>query len=117
MKRFRLKLGEPSEAEIQRAILQWLRIKRIFHWRQNTLGVFDQKTQRYRPSAMRGVSDILGILPGGKFLAIEVKSRTGKLSEYQEDFLDGIKSNGGLAICARSIGDVEQALSSYLRSE
>ena len=67
-----------------------------------------------------GVSDILGIYKG-KFLAIEVKTPTtidedgdkrygGRLTENQKIFLQEIQEQGGIAIIARSVEDVEQAL-------
>jgi VRR-NUC domain len=43
------------------------------------------------------VSDILGVLPNGKILAIEVKSKMGKLTKDQSEFINMVKQNGGCA--------------------
>lgn len=101
-----------SEAAIQRQILDWLKAKGIFHWRQNT-GVGRGFT-RY---GINGCSDILGILkmdpkyaPIGRFFAIEVKAPKGKPSKDQEKFLADVKRAGGIAIVARSLEDVTNVL-------
>lgn len=42
------------------------------------------------------------------FTAIEVKSARGRLSKEQDNFLSVVETSGGLAIVARSLGDLEQ---------
>jgi hypothetical protein len=57
------------ESEITKAILKDLRSMGVFcfkHWGG--------------PMGTKGVSDILGVLPGGRFLALEVKTEKGKLT-------------------------------------
>jgi hypothetical protein len=49
-----------------------------------------------------GSADILGILPGGRFLAVECKSATGKQSEKQKKFQEKIEANGGVYLLVRS---------------
>lgn len=99
----------PKESDIQKAILQLLLAKRIFVWRQNTGTV--EVEDRYVSFGARGTSDILGIYPGGRFLAIEVKRpKTGKLSPEQVTFLQKVRKNGGIAMVADSVADVERLL-------
>jgi len=99
-----------SEKEIQNQILEYLYNRGIFCWRQNTIGVFDERRGCYIKNrsrfAIKGVSDILGVLPKGRILAIEVKSRKGKVSPEQEEFLKKVLQQGGVAILARSLEDV-----------
>lgn len=52
-----------------------------------------------------GGSDILGIAPDGRFLAVEVKTPTGRVSRSQVAFIDGVITAGGIAGIARSIND------------
>jgi hypothetical protein len=59
---------------------------------------------------LKGSSDILGLLPGGRFLAVECKAPDGRLSPEQRQFLADIKALGGMAIVARSYRDIEAAL-------
>jgi hypothetical protein len=58
----------------------------------------------------KGSADIIGLLPGGKFLAVETKAPAGRLSPDQRQFLADVKALGGMAIVARSCRDVEAAL-------
>jgi len=104
------------EKAIENQILHFLYKKKIFAWKNQSTGVYDPIKKIYRksnnPFHIKGVSDILGILPDGRFLAIEVKSATGRPSEEQKKFIWQINANGGKAFLARSIEDVEAELSS-----
>lgn len=101
------------EKDIKRQIIQYLRFKNIFCWVQSNVGIYDQASGKYRKlngiGQMKGVSDILGIYKG-RPLAIEVKTPTGRLSEFQDHFLKQFEKAGGIAILARSVDDVEKVL-------
>lgn len=87
-----------------------LGIWNIFTWKTKTVGTFDSKLGRFRKSSpmyRKGVADIIGILPEGRLLAIEVKSQKGRLSPEQKIFLEEINTRGGVAFVARSVSDVE----------
>jgi hypothetical protein len=60
------------------------------------------------PAQERDVSDILGCLPDGRFLAIEVKSDNGHATDEQAAFIADVIRHGGVAFVARSMDDVEQ---------
>lgn len=97
-----------SEAVIKKAILAYLKHCSILCWIQYNGAVWDAKNRGYRRLSFgmrKGVSDILGIF-NGKLLAIEVKSKTGRLSPYQKEFLEDVKRHGGIAFVARSVDDV-----------
>lgn len=98
------------ESQVQSQCLNLLRSMNVFVWRQNT-GAFKVK-DRYIKSGIKGVSDILGIWPDGRFLAIEVKrEKGGRLSEAQKEFLQEIKNNHGIAIVCHSVEELEKELS------
>lgn len=101
------------ETIVKNNILSYLKSKRIFCWPNDSVGIFDpiKKIYRKRHSQyhLNGVSDILGIYEG-KLLAIEVKSKTGRLSPEQVWFLAEVKAKGGIAFMARGIEDVEKNL-------
>ena len=108
-----------KENEIQNLILQYLQFQRGFFWRNNSTGIYDPTIKGFRKLpkyAIRGVSDILGIIPSdddncfGRFVAIEVKGPKGKVTKEQKDFLDIINVNGGLGFVARSIEDVKEKI-------
>lgn len=56
-----------------------------------------------------GGADLIGIFEG-RFLAIEVKSRTGRSSPEQVVFGELVKRKGGIYILARSVEDVRRGL-------
>lgn len=77
------------------------------------MGVYDPRIGGYRsnPYSMRGVGDIIGLLPDGRFLSCEVKTPKGKPSAEQLLFIKRCTRNGGVCFVARSIEDTEKALS------
>jgi len=103
-----------SEGRIQAQILQFLAFRGVFAWRNHSVGVYDQQKGILRKStglgSMRGVPDILGVLEDGRMLAIEVKSRSGRVSIHQAKFIEEATKLGALAFVARSIEDVQKAL-------
>lgn len=103
-----------SENLIQKQCLQWLSLKGVFAWRQNT-GSFRAEhkgKKRFVRFSHPGISDILGICGDGRFLAIEVKRADGKLSDDQKAFLDNVTKEGGIALVVRSLDDLIKAFRS-----
>ena len=104
------------EKTIENNILIYLRGRQIFSWKVKTVGTFDTKLGRFRkpsPLYLKGVSDILGLY-NGKMIAIEVKSKKGRLSEDQKLFLHNVNVNGGVGFVARSVEDVEERLAKWM---
>ena len=90
--------------------------KGIYCWRNNSTGIYDQKRKSFRTKSkydINGVSDICGVLPDGKALFIEVKTKKGKLSPAQKKFLQMVKDLGGIAFKADCLKDVKDELSQY----
>ena len=117
-----------KETDIVRACLDWLALHRIKAWRMNNTGIFDPVKKIHRSfHGLRGVSDILGILPQtvrladgndetfGNFLAIEVKKPGEKARADQEAFLEEIRSRGGIGLCVHSLRELEEQLRPFLR--
>lgn len=103
-----------EENLIQKEILDHLKKKGVFVWRQNNLPIWDKKLNSgygaYRShGGMKGVADILGIMPdgSGRMLAIEVKGPKGKQSMEQVLFQKRLEKGGGVYILANCIEDVE----------
>lgn len=101
-----------SEKIIQNAILEWLSLlPNCVSWPNDSVGIWDpvKKTYRRRKNKFyrRGVSDILGCWCG-RFFAIEVKSKNGRVTPEQQSFIDDVNAIGGVAFVARSIDDVEK---------
>ena len=53
-----------------------------------------------------GSSDLIGITPDGLFLAIEVKTKTGRIRPEQTTFINAVRKAGGRAGIARCVEDV-----------
>jgi hypothetical protein len=101
------------EGAVVKACLEYLELRGVYAYRQNT-GAAEYQDKAGKKRFVRygkpGVSDIIGVLPGGRFLAVECKAPGGRLSEYQINFLNDIERMGGLAVTARSVEDLEKAL-------
>jgi hypothetical protein len=115
MKAKKMGLPPPSEKEIQSQIMKYLSARGIFHWRQNQGATVvpaagGAKRRFFRMTSVDGVSDILGIIPDGRLLAIEVKAGRNGPTEAQAEFLRRVKAAGGLAFVARSVEDVQREL-------
>ena len=104
-----------TEAQIQKAILQYGGYKRILMHRINVIGTPLHKAGKtiYRPSTNKGMADIhatvlVGDIPVSVWL--EVKTAKGRVSENQKLFSDTVTAAGGFYYVVRSIDDVEAAL-------
>lgn len=97
------------EKVIQDQILYFLRMRGFLIWQNKSQGTYDPVARRFRKPGqfhMNGVPDILGILPDGKFLGIEVKSAKGKLSPSQKEFIEKANTKPCVVFMARSLDDV-----------
>jgi len=109
------KIPAPLEANIQSLILEYLpKDGRVgMFWRQNTGGATlpgRGGTKQFVKFGTKGVSDILGVLEGGRALAIEVKRPGRPPTDHQKNFMDAINAAGGLAFVATSVRDVTEHL-------
>jgi hypothetical protein len=103
----------PTETALVRACLDYLRLRGVLAWRQNTSGLRRQDRRGrtfWAPAALVGISDIIGILPGGRFLALEAKVGKRQPTAEQLLFLEAIATAGGLAGVVRSLKDLEALL-------
>ena len=98
-----------KEKDIQRTILEYLLIKKIFHWRQNS-GAFKTDAGGFYRIGIVGAPDIF-ILIQGIIYACEVKNEKGKQSESQKAFQQGFEKAGGIYFIARTLEDVIEKLS------
>lgn len=103
------------EGDIQSAVVAYLKMRPDVAWvhRFNTGAVKLQDRWgkiRFVRFAFKGCSDILGQMKDGRFLAIEVKSPSGRLSAAQSAFLDMVIGNKGVAGVVRSVDDVDGVL-------
>lgn len=99
--------------QLVKAILQWLELRGIMAWSNNTgASMFGKRMVRF---GMRGAPDIIGILPGGRFLGVEAKIMPDVLSAEQDEWHARAEAQGALMIVAYSVDDVIVASGGYGR--
>ena len=102
------------EKEIENLILEYLSYMPGYFWKNQSVGVYDSVRKQFRKSHnkfhVNGISDILGCLPGGLLVGIEVKTKKGRATENQKAFLEKIDRLGGITFIARSVEDVKEQL-------
>ncbi|MDR0475505.1 MAG: VRR-NUC domain-containing protein [Treponema sp.] len=97
------------EGRVKQSILRYLKRRGFYAW-NNPSGAVRIAQDRWVSFGKKGSADILGCLPGGKFLAVETKAPAGRLSLEQREFLEKIRSLGGVAIVVRSAWELDEAL-------
>ena len=107
------------------AILDYLRLRNIPAWRQNTGAM--RVGNRYVRFGEAGQPDVMGILPAsdhvervygpdaalytaGRLLCIEAKTGKGRLSADQRAWLARAEAAGALCLVARSLDELREAL-------
>jgi hypothetical protein len=68
------------------------------------------KRRFVRFNGAKGCSDILGILPGGRFMAVECKLPGNRPTADQQAFLDAVRTAGGLAVVVHDVAELALAL-------
>lgn len=89
-----------NERQVIRACMQILskHPKVALAWRQNSGRAIAAGGQSIK-FAFKGCSDLLGMLRGGRFLAVETKATGSKPSPEQLRFLQNVNEAGGLGLC------------------
>jgi hypothetical protein len=104
-RRQRRRKGPTPESLVLNACLKWLGDRHVFCWRNNT-GAMALSDGGYIAFGHVGSADIIGLLPTGRFLAIECKSAKGRQSEDQREFQAHVERNGGVYILAHSLAEM-----------
>lgn len=101
-----------EEASLIKACITYLRYAGYLAIRNNSGFVFLDSNGKKRAIKMglAGSTDIIACSPKGQFIAIECKSKNGKLSHRQEQFLNEVRKLGGKAIVIKSIDDLMHQL-------
>ncbi len=95
-----------KESDIQKAIIQYLTIKKIFHYRQNS-GAFKTEKGFMRAASVNGLPDIV-VIKDGIYIGLEVKTPKGKQQESQKHIQNEITKAGGLYFVVKSLDDVRK---------
>lgn len=106
-----------EETKLMRLIMVALTKAGCIVWRNETSGAYVGKlihkdarivtlanAQMMTFGLCVGSSDIIGIhKPTGRFLAVEVKTKTGRASKEQINFIEQVRAANGIAGLARSV--------------
>src|ERR1700728_774603 len=102
-----------KESATQKAILEWLAWKHVFHYRNNS-GAFvmpetSTHARRFFRAGAVGAPDIICVV-NGQYVGIEVKAPGGRQSENQKEFQRQLEEAGGKYILAYSLDEIISAL-------
>jgi hypothetical protein len=99
-----------KENAVMNAVDEYLALKRIPHWRQNS-GALKNAYGQFVHFGKKGSADFTGIDPKtGRRLEIECKAPGKSLRESQRQFLDMINKCQGVGICVHSVEELEEQL-------
>jgi len=108
-----------KESDLQRVVLQWLKVHDICAWRMpvgpvvHSLGKGSNVKQFWKASPIKGFPDIAGVLKRkypGKFFTIELKSSTGKLRNEQREWMNTLHQAGAVVAVVRSIDELQATM-------
>lgn len=121
----------PDENAVKNAVIQYLTLIGALVLRVNSgavKGKYEDKQGRIKSrfwwvshwfaggisfdEGKAGISDILCLLPSGKFVAVETKTpqRKDEVTEAQRRFMAEVEARGGISIVATGVEDVQEAL-------
>ena len=98
-----------TEAQLLSFTLNLLRISGCCFWRVPNGGVMHSIGGKIirKASPIKGMPDIAGVMPNGRFYAIELKTVSGKLSPEQKNWIERLNHTGAMAVVLRSTKEVE----------
>lgn len=100
-----------KESDIQRSIMLALSEAGCVIWRNNVGVLKNAAGIPIKFGLCVGSSDLIGVSPDGRFLAVEVKTPTGRIRPEQTRFIEAVRRHGGIAGIARSPADAVALLS------
>lgn len=100
-----------KESDIQRLIMLALSEAGCVIWRNNVGVLKNAAGIPIKFGLCVGSSDLIGVSPDGRFLAVEVKTPTGRIRPEQKRFIEAVRRHGGIAGIARSPADAVALLS------
>jgi len=106
-----------TESKIVSACLAYLNRSRTIAWaiRMN-VGAATDSTGRLVRFGFPGLSDIIGQLSDGRFLAIEVKMPGKKPTDHQQNFLTRVEKYNGVAYTVHSVDELDKFIKSEIKS-
>lgn len=112
-------LGPPKEADLQRAVFDWLKIRGILAWRMPIGPVIHRTvkngrtTEHWKKSPLKGFPDIAGVLRRrrrGVLFVLELKAGKRELTPEQVAWMVDLQASGAAGAVIRSIADLDRAM-------
>lgn len=100
------------ETKLQREILDYLLLRGVFAWRNNA--GFLRVGKRLIEMAPAGSPDIIGVLPGGKFIGVEVKCPGEEARPNQVQFHERLRSYGAAVAVVHSVTEARQFIDQHI---
>lgn len=100
--------GGMKESEVQRQILDYLALKHVFHYRNNS-GAFKRDDGHFYRFGALGSPDVICVVDG-QYVGIEVKQPKGRQSDHQKEFQKNLEAAGGKYILAYDLDAVIDGL-------
>jgi hypothetical protein len=104
---------EPTEAQVLASVMACLpRLKAMGkiarYWRNNSgaYAVGEGRARRFVRFGEKGSPDVIGYLPDGRFMGLEVKKPSGCATPEQSEFIALATASGALCGVVRSVDDV-----------
>lgn len=94
-----------KEQDIQKQIIDYLRLKKWFVIKNNTTGIYVKARDTYIKNPSRGLADILCI-KNGRIIMIEVKMPKGIQSDNQKEFEKEWTKHGGEYLLIHSLEEL-----------
>jgi hypothetical protein len=103
-----------KESELLSFALTCLKQSGLVYWRVPNGPVMHSINGKMirKCSPIKGFPDIAGVLPSGKFFAIELKTDKGRLSPEQVEWITKLNHTGGIAIVLRSKDEIREFVAS-----
>lgn len=106
-----------KESELLSYALTCLKRSGLVAWRVPNGPVIQSRCGQvyYKPSPIKGFPDIAGVMPNGKFFAIELKTEKGRLSVEQREWITKLNMSGAMAIVLRSRDEIDEFIEAASR--
>lgn len=97
-----------KESELLTFCLQTLKKSGLVYWRVPNGPVMHNLGGKLirKCSPIRGFPDVAGVMPNGRFFAIELKTETGKLSPEQAQWIAALNHSKATAVILRTKDEI-----------
>lgn len=105
MMKKKIRRGPSPAGVLTNFVVAYLGSRGHLVWRNNTTGVFDPSSGRFRmnPKIRRGVADVIGLTKEGIHLEVEIKIGRDRMSLFQDNHAKEIIRRSGIYIVAKTI--------------